>query len=47
MEVRCCALVNGEDDNTTQMVNIKEMNTFDVDVETDGKLGNLPVNWLK
>ena len=45
MEVQCYAWVNFENDNTTQSVNIEEVTTFDVDVETDGKLGNLPVNW--
>ena len=41
--------VNFEDDNTTQIVNIEEVTTFDVDLDsaTDGKLGNLPVNWPK
>ena len=44
MEVQCHAWVNCEDDN---IVNIEDVTTFDVDVETDGKLGNLPVNWPK
>ena len=44
MEVQCYAWVNVESDNTTQIVNIEEVTTFDVDLdsETDRKLGNLP-----
>ena len=49
MEVQCYACVHFEDDNTTQIVNIELVTTFDVDLDsaTDGKLGNLPVNWPK
>ena len=43
MEVLCHAWVHFEDDNTTEIVNIEDVTTFDVDVETDGKLGNLPL----
>ena len=49
MEVHCHACVHLEEDTTTYIVNIEDVTTFDVDVvvETDGKLGNLPVNWPK
>ena len=35
MEVQCHAWANFEDDNTTQIVNIEDVTTFDVDVETE------------
>ena len=41
MEVLCHAWVNFEHDNMTDIVNIEDVTTFDLDVETDGKLGNL------
>ena len=49
MEVQCYACVNYEDDNTKQIVNIEEVTTFDVDLDsgTDGKIGNFPGNWPK
>ena len=34
MKVQCHAWVNFEDDNTTQIVNIEDVTTFDVVVET-------------
>ena len=38
MEVQCHAWVNSEEDNTTEIVNIEDVTTIDVDVdvETDG-----------